>query len=143
MTTGKLLFLTTALLLGSLFGAQVNLQAGQESLDVALFEAVKDGNERQVKQLLADGANVNARDEIDCTPLMEAAMFQQYSILNLLISSGACAHLKDKWGRDALYYAKVGGAMLGAAMGGGTKLALKYAVILKTLRDCDCCASRK
>ena len=52
--------------------------------------------------LLAAGADVNAKDELDATPLMLAETAEQ---TKLLINAGADVNAKDIYGRTALMYA--------------------------------------
>lgn len=72
----------------------------------ALFRAVREGNTDMVKSLVSvPGAEVNAKDERDNTPLLEAARFGHEDITRVLIAAGADVKAKDKDGKTALMLA--------------------------------------
>ena len=66
---------------------------GSQPPDISLLEAVFDGNIEAVKQAIADGANVNAKD--GGTPLHHAAGHGHKEIAELLISKGADVNAKN------------------------------------------------
>ena len=74
---------------------------GQESL----FQAVIEGNEASVKILLAEGADIDARDDIGKTPLMIAADKGYFSIVQLLIQNGADVNAQHNLHWTALMFA--------------------------------------
>ena len=51
--------------------------------------------------LIANGANVNARCEIHCTALHNAALRNNASFVKSLLKAGADPSLRDKWGKTA------------------------------------------
>jgi ankyrin repeat protein len=55
-----------------------------------------------VESLLANGANIEARNEDGSTPLTWASAFAQTDILKLLIQRGAKTNVTDKYGNTAL-----------------------------------------
>ncbi|HWI17880.1 MAG TPA: M56 family metallopeptidase, partial [Vicinamibacterales bacterium] len=59
------------------------------ALDVALFEAAREGDVEGVKELLAGGANAGALIDGDGSPLMGAAQAGRTDILQLLLDAGA------------------------------------------------------
>jgi ankyrin repeat protein len=58
-------------------------------LSKALFAAIRDGDHAQVQKLLAQGADVNARNDLGETALMEAAINADVPMMRLLIERGA------------------------------------------------------
>ena len=67
-------------------------------VDSALLDAAKEGNIEAVKQHLANGADVNAKDD-GWTPLHNAAGYSTKEMVELLISNGADVNAKgeDGW----------------------------------------------
>ena len=70
-----------------------------------IWEAAKQGNLEAVKQHLADGADVNAKDKYGLTPLHHAAWQGRNEIVELLIANGADVNAKDVDGGTPLHYA--------------------------------------
>jgi len=72
----------------------------------ALFRATIEGNTDMVRSLLSSpGADVNARNERDSTPLLEAARYGHDDICRVLIAAGADLKAKDKDGKTAMMLA--------------------------------------
>jgi ankyrin repeat protein len=67
-----------------------------------LFEAVKAGDIARASQLLAEGADVNARDAYGATVLMNAAQYGNLEMLEVLLTAGAEVDAKDELGWTAL-----------------------------------------
>ncbi|MFH1882965.1 MAG: ankyrin repeat domain-containing protein [Planctomycetota bacterium] len=57
-------------------------------------------------QLIAKGANVNAKDNWNWTPLHSAAYYGNKDIVELLIAKGADVTARDGDSRTPLWYAK-------------------------------------
>ena len=72
--------------------------------DISIHQAVKDGNIEAIKQRLADGTDVDAKD-VDLTPLHFAAVHGRKEVAALLIAEGADVNTKDRWGKTSLHYA--------------------------------------
>ena len=97
---------------------------------VDIHQACKDGNIEAVKQYLAAGWDVNARDKSSLTPLLLAASFRNDDIAKLLISSGANVSAKCNFGTTPLHYCGkeiaelliAKGADVNAMSGSGTPL---------------------
>ena len=68
----------------------------------ALIDAVSSGNREKIELLIAQGADVNARDSNGNTPLMLAARSGHSEIVQFLIDRGADVHLKDNLGNTPL-----------------------------------------
>lgn len=68
----------------------------------ALIDAVSQGNREKIELLIAQGADVNARDGNGNTPLMLAARSGHSEIVQFLIARGADVHLKDNLGNTPL-----------------------------------------
>ena len=86
-------------------GANVN--AAQEYGVTPLHRASAFGNPADIKLLIKYGAKVNAKAS-SMTPLMEACQFGNLEAVKILLANGADPVLKDKFGQDALWYAKSG-----------------------------------
>ena len=63
-----------------------------------LHAASRDGDTERVKQLLDDGAPVDAKDEQDCTALLWASLRGQTEVVKLLLDKGASVDEKAKHG---------------------------------------------
>lgn len=74
----------------------------------ALFNAVKTGQEKEVKRLLAAGADPNTWDRRRTggdTPFLEACFRGHTNIVKAMLQHGADVNAKDKYGATALHYA--------------------------------------
>ena len=69
--------------------AVVLVGCGPSVSDISIIDAARDGNIEAVKQHLAAGADVNAKDENGWTPLNSAAEKGRNQIVKLLIEKGA------------------------------------------------------
>ena len=70
------------------------LLVGCGNPDGALAKAASRGNIEAAKQAIADGADVNAKDDRDATPLHGAAFFGEKEIVELLVAKGADVNAK-------------------------------------------------
>ena len=77
--------------------------------DISINQAVFDGNIEAVKQHLAAGTDVNAKDDNGWTPLHFAVYYGHKEIVELLIAKGAEVNAKDKNGWTPLHLAVDGG----------------------------------
>ena len=75
--------------------------------DISIYDAANDGNIEAVKQHLADGADVNAKNDFGSTPLIAAALKGHKEIAELLISEGADVNSKNDRGQTPLDWAEV------------------------------------
>jgi len=64
--------------------------------DISIHEAIKEGDIQAVKQHLATGTDVNAKDERGGTALYSAAVVGHNEIAELLINKGADVRVKNK-----------------------------------------------
>ena len=76
-----------------------------------LRETLETCDETVCKQLLAKGANVNARDEDGCTPLIWAVLAKNKNVVELLLAHGADVNCKNNQGETAIYWAAMSGDM--------------------------------
>ena len=76
-----------------------------EAPDISIIDAAKAGNIEAVKQHLATGADVNAKDEGGVTPLHGAAIEGHKEITELLIAAGTDVNSKNVVGMTPLHYA--------------------------------------
>ena len=70
-----------------------------KSPDISIFNAAITGNIEAVKQHLAAGTDVNAKNKIGSTPLNYAALKGHEEIAELLIAEGADVNARDKDGK--------------------------------------------
>jgi cytohesin len=80
------------------------LKAG-ESIHIA----ARVGHIEAVKQHLAEGVDVNAKDKDSKTPLLHAAVDGHKDVVELLIAKGADVNAKNKYGGTPLFYAVADG----------------------------------
>ena len=92
-------------LLLTTIAAVVLVGCGNPEADRALRKAAKEGNIEAVKQHLATGADVNAKNKVGQTPLYRAALYSQKEIVELLIAGGANVNAKDMNGMTPLHRA--------------------------------------
>ena len=76
-----------------------------EPPDISIHEAASEGNIEAVKQHLAAGTDVNAKDILPWTPIHRAAEYGHKEIAELLIAAGADVNTKDVGGRTPLDFA--------------------------------------
>ena len=69
-----------------------------------LMHAAEDGDTAIVERLIAEGADVNARDQRGWTALMHAAMQDRTKQVELLLAAGANPNLRDRDGRTAMLW---------------------------------------
>ena len=82
-------------------------ELSQAESQLTVHEAAKEGNLKAVKQHLADGADLDARDGDRMTPLHLAAMEGHKEIVKLLIAKGADVNAKDDLWLTSLYHAVI------------------------------------
>ena len=70
-----------------------------------IWEAAKQGDVEAVKQFIAAGSDVNAKDSAGGTALHGAVFRGSKEVAELLISNGADVNAKDKYGRTPLHEA--------------------------------------
>ena len=81
---------------------------GCGNLDRALFTAVHEESIQAVEQAIAAGADVNAKDDSNITPLLWAIDKSHKEIVELLITKGADVNFKDIAGQTPLDWAESG-----------------------------------
>ena len=74
--------------------------------DISIWTAVQEGNIEAVKQHLAAGTDVNAKNTSGQTPLHYATFYGHKEIAELLIAKGADVNAKNDNGRTPLDLAK-------------------------------------
>ncbi|MBV9766577.1 MAG: ankyrin repeat domain-containing protein [Acidobacteriaceae bacterium] len=108
---------------------QVTDSEEHRALGDALHAAVRLGQLDQVESLTAQGADVNARDALGSTPLLDAAWSGNTEIANFLLAHGADANAIHTEARSTpLYYAVIRGrpGMVKLLLGSGARVDLSY-----------------
>ena len=89
--------------------------------DISILDAIDEGNIEAVKQHLAAGADVNAKNDRewqsfgyqasgpDATPLHPAALYGHKEVVELLITAGADVNAKEKYEKTPLHHAAKAG----------------------------------
>jgi len=107
----KITYLLTLLLTIAILASGNAADAtGKASLNTALFNAIDNNDLRAVQTLLARGADVQARDEYQMTPLMAAlnncdSSHVPFKIIEALLAKKADVNAKDPSGDSVLVYA--------------------------------------
>jgi hypothetical protein len=78
-------------------------------IDKELLKASGIGDVEKVKKLLKEGADVNAKDKWDDTPLHLAAIYGHIEVVKVLIENGAYVNAKNKFGNTPLHAAALNG----------------------------------
>ena len=73
--------------------------------DITIHRAVFDGNIEAIKQHLAAGTDVNAKNDSENTPLHRAALKGHKEVVELLIQNGADVNAKEAGGTTPLHFA--------------------------------------
>jgi hypothetical protein len=90
--------------------------AGGKANAAALHDAARAGDADEVKQLVAQGGDVNGRDENRETPLIEAALANQPSAAAALVEAGADIEARNDRGFTALHASAYSGSPRIAAL---------------------------
>lgn len=69
----------------------------------SLINSSRNGDFQKVKQMVAEGGNLNDRDHYGSTPLMVAAGGGHKDIVTFLLQKGADVNSKDKYGFSAIF----------------------------------------
>ena len=77
--------------------------------DISIHKAVEAGNIEAVKQHLAAGADVNAKDSVGWTPLHLASIYDHRETAELIIANGADVNAKNDGGFTPLHAAALNG----------------------------------
>ncbi|HJP93971.1 MAG TPA: ankyrin repeat domain-containing protein [Pyrinomonadaceae bacterium] len=76
------------------------------SSSIPLTQAVTSGDERAVRTLLADGADINESTNGGQTALILAVIFGRTNLVRILVNAGADPQLRDNLGLNAIEWAK-------------------------------------
>ena len=87
------------------------LTPGLAAADARLFAAVDIGDRAAVEQELANGADVDSRTRDQATPLIAAALADQFAIVELLLMNGADVMARNSGGFTALHAAAFSGSV--------------------------------
>jgi len=89
----------------AIVAAVVVVGCGPSASDISIHDAAAGGHIKAIKQHLADGADVNAKNERGETPLHSAAYDGHKEIIELLIAEGADVNAQNGGGPAPLHYA--------------------------------------
>ncbi len=99
------------------------MKSERKQLNRDLLDSIIMRNIAHVRELLEQGADVNARDqEHNETSLMLAVKFANADMVRLLIDAGAEVDARDDSGRTALFYATVTSEVFEALLGAGADI---------------------
>ena len=80
---------------------RIDRVAGAKAPEISIHKAAEEGNIEVVKQHLATGVDVNAKNDRGRTPLLRAAEYGRKEIVELLITNGADVNAKkDRNSKD-------------------------------------------
>jgi len=96
-------------LLLTTIAAVVLVGCGPSAPDISIHEAAKAGDIEAVKQHLAAGADLNAKNIDGWTPLHKAAQKGHKEVAELLIAGGADVNAKDRDGETPLHRVAIWG----------------------------------
>jgi ankyrin repeat protein len=83
----------------------LGMNTNQTDLNEKLIEASKNYNIQEVRRLIKDGADVNARNKYDNTPLIWATHNSKLEAIKLLIQNGANVNTQNRDGDTPLLWA--------------------------------------
>jgi TonB family protein len=109
MRRTKTISLAVTVLAFSGGGTMTAYAVQQDDEAAALLTAASEGRVEDVRALLDQGLDVNARNEDDWTPLLLAALGGHPEVVTLLLERGADVNAGDTSGQTALMYAARGG----------------------------------
>ena len=82
----------------------VTLSAAEQTLSDQFYNAIRADNQQALTKLISSGADVNARDSRENTPLMYAAAVGSEDTMGKLLAAGADANAKNSFGSTALMW---------------------------------------
>ena len=99
------------------------MRSKHKQLNRALLDAVVMCDITKVRELLLQGAEVNARDqEHEETPIMLAVKFADATMIRLLLDAGAAVNAQDDLGRTPLFFASIPSEVFNALLEKGADL---------------------
>lgn len=87
----------------------VQKKTGEATIHKAVRYSMENGDVELLNLLIGLEADINAQDGTGKSPLMLATINENLEVIQALVEGGANIDLKDKKGRTALQYAKLGG----------------------------------
>ena len=94
-----------------IFTSNKTSKKAMENLNELLLEKCEEGNLREVLALLDRGADINARNNYQNTPLHVACRYGKIEVMMVLLDRGADIHARDKYQctplHEACYYGKI------------------------------------
>ncbi len=85
------------------YGGNVNLVNPYRSF-TPIYDSMAARRKLQPRKLIKAGANLNFQDRDGYTPLVMAAMWNQYDLAYEMLQAGADPTIKNKWGKGIEYF---------------------------------------
>ncbi len=85
-------------------GSKAAARTGNDSFDAALFDAIRNGDNKSVRHMLHERTAVDTQDESGATLLMCAALYADADVVRWLLDRGADPNLTNQAGATALMY---------------------------------------
>lgn len=82
-------------------GGNPNQVHGREERTI-IFDAIENGRVKNVKALIASGADLNFTNAMRETPVKIAALVKEFEIVYVLLEAGADPFVKNRWGSDLI-----------------------------------------
>ena len=104
MIKNNLIFITFLVLF--IFFIKTNFLYSLTKDEVMFLDAAAFGDEKDLKNMIKNNVNINVQDDVGNTALILASSEGHDVIVEILLEANADKSIVNKYGHDALYYAK-------------------------------------